>query len=269
MARKRYKPEDTGRRPRRRSSRQAGRPAPLRYAGHPTWPRNPQCTNIRTGPVDGGRSVLENTESQRRQYGLVEAAEAAGFASVTVIDDDLGRSGSGAAERLGFQKLAAAVCAGSVGAVYCIEASTLARIDASLGREPSTRLLLPYPLQRRLGEVANVEIRSELVVRPAQNGALSREMVRHRYFAGPPKAVEILLVVLHDHRLEVLFPAVEELDLHGAKLVPIEPDQLTGVTGLSAERNALQNGAFEIAAGLVAEKAVGEFLDLRGAQVLV
>ena len=71
--------------------------------------------------------VLENTESQRLQYELVEAAEAAGFASVTVIDDDLGRSGSGAAERPGFQKLAAAVCAGSVGAVYCIEASRLAR----------------------------------------------------------------------------------------------------------------------------------------------
>ena len=71
--------------------------------------------------------VLENTESQRRQYELAEAARAAGFASVTVIDDDLGRSGSGAAERPGFQKLAAAVCAGSVGAVYCIEASRLAR----------------------------------------------------------------------------------------------------------------------------------------------
>ena len=38
--------------------------------------------------------VLENTESQRRQYELAESARAAGFASVTVIDDDLGRSGS-------------------------------------------------------------------------------------------------------------------------------------------------------------------------------
>jgi len=71
--------------------------------------------------------VLENTESQRRQYELVEAARAAGFASVMVIDDDLGRSGSGAAERPGFQKLAAAVCAGTVAAVFCIEASRLAR----------------------------------------------------------------------------------------------------------------------------------------------
>jgi DNA invertase Pin-like site-specific DNA recombinase len=71
--------------------------------------------------------VLGNTESQRRQYGLVEQAKAGGFSSVAVIDDDLGRSGSGLTERPGFQKLVAAVCAGMVGAVYCIEASRLAR----------------------------------------------------------------------------------------------------------------------------------------------
>ena len=47
---------DTGRRPWRRSSCQAGHPAPLRSAGHPAWPRNPRCTNIRPGPVGGGRS---------------------------------------------------------------------------------------------------------------------------------------------------------------------------------------------------------------------
>jgi hypothetical protein len=52
--------------------------------------------------------VKDNTESQRRQYGLVETARDLGFASVTVIDDDLGRSCSGASDRLGFQKLAAA-----------------------------------------------------------------------------------------------------------------------------------------------------------------
>jgi DNA invertase Pin-like site-specific DNA recombinase len=71
--------------------------------------------------------VAENTESRRRQYALVESARAAGFASVSVIDDDLGRSGSGLMERPGFQKLVASVCAASIGAVYCIEASRLAR----------------------------------------------------------------------------------------------------------------------------------------------
>lgn len=71
--------------------------------------------------------VMGNLESQRRQYDLANAAEGAGFASVTVIDDDLGRSGSGSMHRPGFERLVAMVCSGDVGAVYCIEASRLAR----------------------------------------------------------------------------------------------------------------------------------------------
>jgi len=71
--------------------------------------------------------VLEHTESQRRQQALAEAARSAGFASAETIDDDLGRSGSGLMDRPGFQKLVALVCSGSIGAVYCIEASRLAR----------------------------------------------------------------------------------------------------------------------------------------------
>src|SRR5438876_6472110 len=71
--------------------------------------------------------VAENTESQRRQYALAESARTMGFASVVIIDDDLGRSGSGTIERQGFKKLVASVCTRSVGAVFCIEASRLAR----------------------------------------------------------------------------------------------------------------------------------------------
>jgi DNA invertase Pin-like site-specific DNA recombinase len=71
--------------------------------------------------------VTEHTESKRRQYALAESARTLGFASVSVIDDDLGRSGSGLVERPGFQKLVASVCGGSIGAVFCIEASRLAR----------------------------------------------------------------------------------------------------------------------------------------------
>src|SRR6476660_5825969 len=70
---------------------------------------------------------MGNLESQRRQYDLARSAEAAGFRSVTVIDDDLGRSGSGNTERPGFERLVAMVCSGDIGAVYCIEASRLAR----------------------------------------------------------------------------------------------------------------------------------------------
>lgn len=71
--------------------------------------------------------VLEHTESKRRQYALADSARQIGFITVSVIDDDLGRSGSGLVERPGFQKLVAAVCGGTVGAVFCIEASRLAR----------------------------------------------------------------------------------------------------------------------------------------------
>src|SRR6201985_585654 len=71
--------------------------------------------------------VIGNLESQRRQYDLAGIAKAAGFASVTVIDDDRGRSGSGCVERPGFERRVALVCSGDIGAVYCIEASRLAR----------------------------------------------------------------------------------------------------------------------------------------------
>jgi DNA invertase Pin-like site-specific DNA recombinase len=71
--------------------------------------------------------VLEHTESQRRQYELADAARQLGFSQVTTVDEDLGRSGSGFVERPGFQRLVAEVCAGTVGAVFCIEASRLAR----------------------------------------------------------------------------------------------------------------------------------------------
>lgn len=71
--------------------------------------------------------VSSNRESQRRQYELAETATTLGFAAVTVIDDDLGRSGSGRMQRPGFERLVALVCSGDVGAVFCIEASRLAR----------------------------------------------------------------------------------------------------------------------------------------------
>ena len=71
--------------------------------------------------------VIHNQESQRRQYELADRARELGFSQVTVIDDDLGRSGSGLIERPGFQRLVAEVCGGEVGAVFSIEASRLAR----------------------------------------------------------------------------------------------------------------------------------------------
>jgi DNA invertase Pin-like site-specific DNA recombinase len=71
--------------------------------------------------------VRNHVESKERQYGLAERARQLGFANVTVIDDDLGRSGGGTQERPGFGRLLAAVCQGVAGAVLALEASRLAR----------------------------------------------------------------------------------------------------------------------------------------------
>src|SRR4051794_33832371 len=71
--------------------------------------------------------VVHNQESQRRQYGLADYARQLGFQQIEVIDQDLGRSGSGQVERPGFDRLVAEVCSGQVGAVFCLEASRLAR----------------------------------------------------------------------------------------------------------------------------------------------
>lgn len=71
--------------------------------------------------------VMQNLESQRRQYDLVDAARQHGFRRVEVIDDDLGLSASGAVARPGFERLVAWLCAGDVGAVLCFDASRLAR----------------------------------------------------------------------------------------------------------------------------------------------
>ena len=46
--------------------------------------------------------VRNHLEGKRRQYDLRERAEALGFQRVVVIDEDLGRSGTGSVERPGF-----------------------------------------------------------------------------------------------------------------------------------------------------------------------
>lgn len=70
--------------------------------------------------------LINNPESRRRQYALATRARAFGWENVIVIDDDLGRSASGTA-RPGFERLLTAICTGTTGAVFAIEASRLAR----------------------------------------------------------------------------------------------------------------------------------------------
>jgi len=73
--------------------------------------------------------VRENTASTARQYDLTQRAWDLGWseASITVIDQDQGRSGSSAIDRDGFQLLIAQVGLGQAGAVLSLEASRLAR----------------------------------------------------------------------------------------------------------------------------------------------
>jgi DNA invertase Pin-like site-specific DNA recombinase len=73
------------------------------------------------------QQVRHHREGQQRQYGLADRARHLGFVRVVVIDEDLGTSGSGKHARPGFGRLLTAVCEGSVGAVFALEASRLAR----------------------------------------------------------------------------------------------------------------------------------------------
>ncbi len=78
------------------------------------------CVYVRQSSMQQVRTQLEG---QRRQYELRERAQALGFQRVVVIDEDLGRSGTGSVERPGFGRLLTAVCSGSVGAVLALKAS--------------------------------------------------------------------------------------------------------------------------------------------------
>ncbi len=74
-----------------------------------------------------GMQVQENLESKRRQYALADLARHYGFGQVSVIDEDLGRSASGTVDRPGFRNLVGQICEGTVGAVFSLEVSRLAR----------------------------------------------------------------------------------------------------------------------------------------------
>ncbi len=71
--------------------------------------------------------VLHNQESQRLQYAMRDRLLQLGWDEVEVIDEDLGRSASGSAQRTGFERMMAAVSLGEVGAVAAREVSRFAR----------------------------------------------------------------------------------------------------------------------------------------------
>ncbi len=73
--------------------------------------------------------VREHTGSATRQYDLAQRAHDLGWSSphIQLIDQDQGQSGASATFRDGFQQVVAAVGLGRVGAVFCLDASRLAR----------------------------------------------------------------------------------------------------------------------------------------------
>jgi DNA invertase Pin-like site-specific DNA recombinase len=76
--------------------------------------------------------VEHNRESTQRQYALVDRAVELGWQreQVSVVDEDLGLSGSGTDKRSGFARLIAAVAMRLVGIVLGLEVSRLARNNA-------------------------------------------------------------------------------------------------------------------------------------------
>ena len=76
--------------------------------------------------------VEYNRESTARQYQLADLAARLGWRHdlIKVIDEDLGISGSGLAERAGFARMIAEVALGQVGIVLGLEVSRLARNNA-------------------------------------------------------------------------------------------------------------------------------------------
>lgn len=82
------------------------------------------------------RQVAENGESTQRQYALRDRAVAAGWPAerVHVIDCDLGKSGSSATARDGFQELVSEVALAKAGIVMGLEVSRLARNSADWHR---------------------------------------------------------------------------------------------------------------------------------------
>ena len=71
--------------------------------------------------------VMHNQESRLLQYAMRDRLGALGWREIEVIDDDLGRSASGAVTRAGFDRMVAEVCLGKVGAVAAREVSRFAR----------------------------------------------------------------------------------------------------------------------------------------------
>ncbi|UCE07836.1 MAG: recombinase family protein, partial [bacterium] len=71
--------------------------------------------------------VKEHKESQRLQYQLVDRAKELGWDKFLIIDADLGHTATGTVDRYGFDQMITDVMVKKIGAIFCIDASRLAR----------------------------------------------------------------------------------------------------------------------------------------------
>src|SRR5208283_1574216 len=128
--------------------------------------------------------VEHNRESTKRQYALASRATELGWSSqqVTVIDEDLGLSGSGAVERSGFARLAAEVGLGHVGIVLGLEVSRLARNNADWYRLLDLCGLTDTLIGDADGLYDPASFNDRLVL--GLKGTMSEALCRHRHSAS-------------------------------------------------------------------------------------
>jgi len=106
------------------------------------------------------KQLVQHQESTRRQYQLTETAQRLGWPQprIQVIDDDLGLSGATSTQRLGFQRLVAAISLGEVGIVLVTEVSRPRMRGGLLNKARRGALALRLPVGlRRLGDGSVVQ----------------------------------------------------------------------------------------------------------------
>jgi hypothetical protein len=120
-----------------------------------------------------------NKESTDRQYRLVERAIELGWKreQIIVIDEDLGRSGSGLVERSGFDKMTSDVALGRVGIILGLEVSRFVMNHVLLPNSNHEKL----PLDRLwLSEFCRMKAREQSGRKHRQRGPLCGWLPTHR-----------------------------------------------------------------------------------------
>lgn len=184
--------------------------------------------------------VLEHQQSTQRQYNLVALAQSLGWesAQIQVIDEDLGKSGKDTENRSGFQRLAAQVSLGKVGAIVSLEVSRLARSSADWHRLLDLCALSDTLIIDDDGVYDPNDFNDRLVL--GLKGTMSdaeRHMMRLRLFGGK----------LHKAKKGTLrFPPPTGYVFEGGTLCLDPDEQVTKAVRLLFERFRLAGSAYGV-----------------------